>query len=241
MNTRRNFLMTTGTSVLALSALGNRNLHADGEIGACTTFDSMLQARVTPDMALQMLQEGNERFVNGVSKNCDLLAQVNATATQQAPFAAVIGCIDSRVPVELVFDQQIGDVFAARIAGNFANTDIIGSLEFATLIAGAKLIVVLGHTECGAVKGAVDDVKLGNLTATLANIRPAVLKTTGIEGPQSSANKDLVQAVADQNVLDTMARLQKESDVLRGLVDEGKIKILGAMHDVASGRIRWFP
>jgi carbonic anhydrase len=244
MNTRRNFLMTTGAGVLALSGLGSRNLRADEAtddiIGACTPFDSTLQAKVTPDMALQMLKEGNERFVNGVSKNCDLLAQINATATQQAPFAAVVGCIDSRVPVELVFDQQIGDIFAARIAGNFVNTDIIGSLEFGTLIAGAKLIVVLGHTECGAVKGAVDNAELGNLTATLANIRPAVLKTTGIEGPQTSENPELVQAVADQNVLDAVARLQQESEVLRGLVAEGKLKIAGAMHDVGSGRIHWF-
>lgn len=187
-----------------------------------------------------MLQEGNARFVSGRSINCDLLAQVRATADGQAPFAAVVGCIDSRVPPELVFDQQIGAIFAARVAGNFVNTDIIGSLEFATKLAGAKLIVVLGHTECGAVKGAVDDAKLGNLTATLANIRPSAMKITAIEGPQTSKNKKLVQAVADQNARDAAAMLTSRSDVLRGLIGEGKLRIVSAMHDVGSGRITWF-
>jgi carbonic anhydrase len=232
--------MATGAGVLAVSGLGSRTLRADEVIGACTPFDSNLQAKVSPDLALQMLKDGNERFANGVSMNCNLLAQVQATATQQAPFAAVLGCMDSRVPVELVFDQQIGDIFTARIAGNFVNTDMIGSLEFATQLAGAKLIVVLGHTECGAVKGAVNDAKMGNLTATLANIRPAVLKATGFEGPQTSANKKLVQAVADQNVIDTVAKLTEKSEVLSALVAEGKLKIVGAMHDVATGRISWY-
>lgn len=240
MNSRRNFLMATGAGVLAVSGLGSRTLRAEEVIGVCSPFNGELQAKVSPDMALQMLKDGNERFANGVSMNCDLLSQVQATATQQAPFAAVVGCIDSRVPVELVFDQQIGDIFTGRIAGNFVNTDMIGSLEFATQLAGAKLIVVLGHTECGAVKGAVDDAKLGNLTATLANIRPAVLKTTDIEGPQTSANKKLVQAVADQNVLDTVAKLTEKSEVLSALVAEGKLQIVGAMHDVATGRISWY-
>ena len=139
--------------------------------------------------------------------NCDLMAQVKATASGQAPFATVVGCVDSRVPPELVFDQGIGDIFVARVAGNFVNTDIIGSLEFATQLVGSKLIVVLGHTDCGAVKGAVDNAQSGNLTATLANIRPAVLKTKGIEGTQDSRNKKLVQAVAEQNARDAVAML----------------------------------
>ena len=152
----------------------------------------------------------------------------------------MVGCIDSRVPPELVFDQQIGDIFAARIAGNFVNTDIIGSLEFATQLAGAKLIVVLGHTECGAVKGAVDDAKLGNLTATLANIRPAVLQITSIQGPQTSADKKFVQAVADLNARDAAAKLLSQSTVLSALVADGKLKIVSAMHDISTGRITWF-
>jgi carbonic anhydrase len=207
---------------------------------ACVAFDKTRQALITPDQALQMLQEGNARFASGKSVNCDLLAQVKATADGQAPFAAVVGCIDSRVPPELVFDQQIGDIFAARIAGNFVNTDIIGSLEFATKLAGAKLIVVLGHTECGAVKGAVDDAKLGNLTAALANIRPSVIKITAVDGPRTSTNKKLVQAVADQNARDAAAMLSDRSEVLRDLVREGKLKIVSAMHDVGTGQIKWF-
>lgn len=177
------------------------------------------------------LQEGNERFVSGNSANCDLMAQVKATGAGQAPFAAVVGCIDSRVPPELVFDQQIGDIFVARVAGNFVNTDIIGSLEFAAKLAGSKLIVILGHTECGAVKGAVDHAKLGNPTAMLANIMPAVEKVKGIGGECSSKNAKMVQAAADQNAKDAATMLLERSEVLREMV--------AAMHDVHSGKVTW--
>jgi carbonic anhydrase len=241
MKERRGFLTVAG--VLAASGLGAcASPQRDGPnaAGVCAVFDKSRQDAVTPDQALQMLQEGNDRFASGKSVNCDLLAQVKATASSQAPFAAVVGCIDSRVPPELVFDQQIGDIFAARIAGNFVNTDIIGSLEFATKLAGAKLIVVLGHTECGAIKGAVDDAKLGNLTAALANIRPAVIKIKSVDGPQSSKNKKLVQAVADQNARDAAAMLIARSEVLRDLVREGKLKVVAAMHDIGTGKITWF-
>ena len=241
MNERRGFLALTG--VIATSGLvGCASSHTTSSNGAgvCAAFDKSRQDSVTPDQALQMLQEGNARFTSGRSVNCDLLAQVKATAEGQAPFAAVVGCIDSRVPPELVFDQQIGDIFAARIAGNFVNTDIVGSLEFATKLAGAKLIVVLGHTECGAVKGAVDDAKLGNLSATLANIRPSVIKIKSIEGPQTSKNKKLVQAVADQNSKDAAEMLTAQSEVLRDLIAAGTLKIVSAMHDVATGKITWF-
>jgi carbonic anhydrase len=244
MNERRGFLAAVGAlAVSSLGACASRGTGQGRSMGnseVCTTFDKTRQAGTTPDMALAMLKEGNVRFANGTSINCDLRTQVMATADGQAPFAAVVGCIDSRVPPELVFDQQIGDIFAARIAGNFVNTDIIGSLEFATKLAGAKLIVVLGHTECGAIKGAVDDAKMGNLTATLANIRPAVAKIKGIEGPHNSNNKKLVQAVADQNARDAAAMLSARSDVLRELVADGKLKIVSAMHDVGTGRITWF-
>ena len=244
MNERRRFL--AGAGALAVSSLSACAIQqGKGGAGpssaqACTPFDKSRQASVTPDDALALLKDGNARFVSGKSLNCDPLAQARATAHGQAPFAAVVGCIDSRVPPEIVFDQHIGDVFVPRIAGNFVNTDIIGSLEFATKLSGAKLIVVLGHTECGAVKGAIDDAKLGNLTATLANIRPSVLKVTGIEGPQDSGNKKLVQAVADQNAKDAAALLLQRSDVLRELVKEGKLKIASAMYDLATGRVAWF-
>jgi carbonic anhydrase len=244
MNERRGFLAAAGalaTSGLAACASSGSNLKEGANAGgACPAFDKARQEGVTPDQALQMLKDGNARFASGRSINCDLLAQVKATADGQAPFAAVVGCIDSRVPPELVFDQNIGDIFAARIAGNFVNTDIIGSLEFATKLAGAKLVVVLGHTECGAVKGAVDDAKLGNLTAALANIRPSVVKIKAVDGPQTSKNKKLVQAVADQNAKDAAAALTERSEVLRELIGQGKLKIVSAMHDVGSGKITWF-
>ena len=244
MNERRSFLGAAGA--LAATALASSATHgatppADTAAAqACMTFDAARQAAVTPDEALAMLKEGNERFVSGNLVRCDLRAQVKATAGGQAPFAAVVGCIDSRVPPELVFDQRLGDIFAARIAGNFVNTDIIGSLEFATKLAGAKLVVVLGHSECGAIKGAVDNAKLGNLTAMLANIRPSVIKVTGIDGPRTSKNKAFVQAAADQNARDAAALLLARSAVMRTLVKEGQLKIVAAMHDVGSGRITWF-
>jgi carbonic anhydrase len=241
MNERRGFLTAAGVfAATGLAACASQSTtQSASDARACKAFDKDRQAAVSPEQALDMLKQGNARFVNGTTINCDLRAQVKATADAQAPFAAVVGCIDSRVPPELVFDQHLGDIFAARIAGNFVNTDIIGSLEFATKLAGAKLIVVLGHTECGAVKGAVDNAQMGNLTATLANIRPAVIKIKGIEGSQDSKNKKLVQAVADQNAKDGVAALMARSEVLRQLVDEGKLKIVSAMHDVGSGKISW--
>jgi carbonic anhydrase len=193
-----------------------------------------------PDDALQRLKDGNARFLSGKTVNCDLMAQVKATAGGQAPFAAVVGCIDSRVPPELVFDQRLGDIFVARIAGNFINTDIVGSLEFATRLMGARLIVVLGHSECGAIKGAIDDVQLGSLTATLANIRPSVLKVTNAAGDRNSKNKAFVQAVADQNAKDAAVQLTEKSEVLQALVKERKLKIVAATHEVATGRVTWF-
>jgi carbonic anhydrase len=240
---RRGFLTAAGalavSSLAACATQETSKASSTGSSQACLAFDKERQASVTPEVALSMLKEGNVRFVNGTGINCDLRTQVKATADGQAPFAAVVGCIDSRVPPELVFDQRIGDIFAARVAGNFVNTDIIGSLEFATKLQGAKLIVVLGHTDCGAIKGAVDDAKMGNLTATLANIRPSVIKIKGVEGPQTSKNKKLVQAVADQNAKDAAAMLVARSEVLRELIAEGKLKVVSAMHDVGTGRITW--
>lgn len=205
----------------------------------CVAFTPDRQQAKTPDEALKRLKDGNARFVAGEALHCDLLEQVRSTAQQQAPFAAVLGCIDSRVPPELIFDQNIGDMFVARVAGNIASTDIIGSLEFATALAGAKLIVVLGHSECGAVKGAIDDAKLGSLTGVLAQIRPS-LKQLDYKGVPSSKDKALVQRVAEQNAKDAAAQLSSRSETMAGLVREGKLKIVYAMHDVASGKVAWF-
>ncbi len=223
-----------GSLVLAAPFIANAALAQSTE---CAVFTPDRQKAVTPDEALARLKAGNERFVAGKTVNCDLLAQVKATASSQAPFATIVGCIDSRVPPELVFDQRIGDVFSARIAGNFVNTDIIGSLEFATKVAGARAIVVLGHSECGAIKGAVDDVRLGNLTAMLENIKPAVAANASYAGDKTSKNKAFVQKVADSNVALAVETLLKRSAVLKELVDAGQLKIVGAMHDLSTGKV----
>ncbi len=186
-----------------------------------------------------MLKDGNDRFVAGRTRNCDLMKQVRETSTQQSPFATIVGCIDSRVPPEMVFDQRLGDIFASRVAGNYVTTDIIGGLEFTTKLAGSKLIVVLGHSECGAVKGAADDAKLGNLTATLANIRPSLAKLN-YSGVPSSKDKKLVQMLADQNAKDAAKMIMDKSEVIATLVKEGKLKIVSAMHDISTGKISWF-
>jgi carbonic anhydrase len=224
-------------SAVSLAGLSSKTALAADQ---CAVFDKARQSAITPEEALARLQDGNERFVAGKMVNCDLMAQVRATAAGQAPFAAIVGCIDSRVPPELVFDQRIGDIFSARVAGNFVNTDIIGSLEFATRLAGAKLIVVLGHTECGAIKGAIDNAELGNLTATLSNIKPAVEQASGVPGEHSSKNPQLVQAVADANAKLAARMLLDRSPVLTELVESGSLKIASAMQDVGTGRVSFF-
>ena len=202
----------------------------------CEVFDAARQSAKTPDQALQRLMDGNARLLAGKTVNCDMLAQIEATAAGQAPFAAIVGCIDSRVPPELVFDQRLGSVFAARIAGNFVNTDIIGSLEFATRVSGAKLVLVLGHSECGAIKGAIDNVQLGNLTATLNNIWPAV-EATEAGGERTSKNKAFVQAVAETNARLAARMLTERSPVMAEMVDAGSLKIVAAMHDISTGKV----
>lgn len=236
-NTRRQLLKSIPAAGVAgaLFALSGSAISAE-----CPAMSKKAQMAMTPEQALQSLKDGNERFINGKMLNCDLMAQVRATASGQFPYATVLGCIDSRVPPELVFDQGIGDIFSPRIAGNFANTDIIGSMEFATKLAGSKLIVVLGHTECGAVKGACDHAQLGNLTHTLSNITPAVEAVKDVEGERTSKNSSFVQKVADKNVHLTVQALTKRSDVLNGLVEEKRLKIVGAMHNVDTGKVSFF-
>lgn len=207
----------------------------------CRAMTAEAQQALSPDDAIELLKAGNARFVSGDMRNCDLMSQVKATAEGQAPFAAIVGCIDSRVPPELVFDQQIGDIFSARVAGNFVNTDIIGSLEFATAVAGSKAIVILAHSSCGAVKGAVDEVKLGNLTAMLERIEPAIQATPlTVTGEKSSSNKKFVEAVAAKNAELTAEALLARSPVIKNLVDSGKVKVVAAKHDVATGKVTFF-
>ncbi len=230
MTTRRQFLRSLPATGALLALPGAAWVEA-------SVMTEQAQRRMTPDQALAALKEGNERFVSGKSLQRDLMAQVRATASGQYPFAAVLGCIDSRVPPELVFDQGIGDIFSPRIAGNFANTDTIGSLEFTTKLAGAKLIVVLGHTACGAIKGACDNAQLGNLTQTLSNLAPAVYAATGVPGDRSSKNRAFVEQVTRENVRLTVQALNDRSTVLRSLVEAGQLAIVGAMYNVATGRV----
>jgi carbonic anhydrase len=230
MLTRRNLCCAGSLAAVLPAAI------SEAKADECLALTKDRQAAISPDDALRELKAGNERFLSGNMRNCDLLAQVRATAGGQAPIAAVLGCIDARVPPELVFDQRIGDIFSARIAGNFVNPDILGSLEFATKVSGAKLIVVLGHSECGAIKGAIDRVQLGDLTQMLAKIRPAVEATKATEGEKNSKNTAFVQAVAEENVA-LATRNLKANKTLGDLVASKEILIAGAMHDVSTGRV----
>ncbi len=196
------------------------------------------QTALTIQNAMTILKEGNHRFVNNDTLNRDLRGQINDTSTGQYPFAAVVSCIDSRIPTEIIFDQGIGDIFNARVAGNFVNQDILGSLEFACKLAGSKLIVIMGHTSCGAVKGACDHAKLGNLTAMLENINPALDKVKTADGEdRSSKNLDFVNKVAIENVHLTIARLKEDSPVLNEMIEKGEINVVGAMYDVKTGAV----
>ena len=200
------------------------------------------QATMTPEKSLQYLIEGNKRFQDNLKANRNLLEQVNDTSEGQFPFATILSCIDSRVSAELVFDQGLGDIFSVRIAGNFVNDDILGSMEFACKLAGTKLIVVLGHTACGAVKGACDDAKLGKLTGMLAKIKPAVNAVTSPEdySLRNSGNIEFVNNVAEQNVMLTIDKILKDSEVLAEMQSKGEIKIVGAMYDIHSGAVKFY-
>lgn len=192
--------------------------------------------KLTPDQVIEMLERGNERFRTGKMQAHDYLAQKRATAGGQYPAAAILSCIDSRAPAEIILDAGIGDTFNARIAGNIANDDLIGSLEFACAAAGAKLVLVMGHTACGAVKGAIDNVELGHLTALLDKIKPAVAATT-FTGARTSKNDAFVDAVAATNVRRTVDDIRTRSTVLAGLEKDGKIKIVGSMYHLVGGRV----
>jgi carbonic anhydrase len=205
----------------------------------CAVFTPDRQKSTAPDDAIARLKAGNDRFTAGKSVNCDLMAQVKQTASSQSPFVAIVGCIDSRVPPELVFDQRIGDMFVARVAGAFVNTDIIGSLEYSTKVSGAKAIVVLGHNFCGAIKSAVDNVKLGNITALLKNFDPALATLTKADGHRDSHNDPLVQKVAEASVRMTAQNIVKRSPIMKAMVDAKQLKIATAMHDITTGKVSW--
>lgn len=198
------------------------------------------QAQMTPRKALQFLQEGNDRFINNLKANRNLLEQVNETRDGQWPFATILSCIDSRTSAELIFDQGLGDVFSVRIAGNIVNTDILGSMEFACKVAGSKLIVVLGHSKCGAVKGACDHVEMGNLTELLSKIQPAVYQEKDTTDNRTSKNSEFVENVAEINVKRSVKNIIERSFVLEQMLEEGQIGIVGAMHDIESGKVIFY-
>jgi carbonic anhydrase len=201
------------------------------------TLNKELQDNTTPMQALQILKDGNKRFVNNLKVNRNLLEQVNDTRDGQWPFAVVLSCIDSRTSAELIFDQGLGDIFSIRIAGNIVNEDILGSMEFACKVAGSKLVVVLGHTKCGAIKGACDSVEMGNLTALLSKIEPSVKGENKTTNDRSSKNSAFVENVAEINVRRNVELILAQSPILEEMVRSGEIGIVGAMYDVTTGEV----
>ncbi|MEX0997061.1 MAG: carbonic anhydrase family protein [Flavobacteriaceae bacterium] len=193
---------------------------------------------LTPDDVLQIFKDGNKRFMNNELTVRDHSQDVRKTVSGQYPKAVVLSCIDSRVPVEDVFNRGLGDIFVGRVAGNFANEDQLGGLEFATKVSGSKLVLIMGHEHCGAVKAAIDDVELGNITALLANIRPVVEKTD-YEGVRASSNQEFVDMVCENNVRHTIEEIRKNSPILKEMEDNGEIKIIGGVYDLDTGKVEF--
>lgn len=204
------------------------------------TLTKEMQKSLTPQKAIELLQEGNKRFVNNLKMNRNLLQQVNETSSGQYPLAVVLSCIDSRTSAELIFDQGLGDIFSVRIAGNIVNEDILGSMEFACKVAGAKAVVVLGHSKCGAVKGACDHVEMGNLTNLLSKLQPAVHAEKTITTDRSSANDDFVEKVASLNVKIAMHQIHEKSTILNDMIAQGEIALIGGMYDVETGLVDFY-
>ena len=204
------------------------------------TLTKEMQNAITPTMALELLKDGNKRFVNNLKVNRNLLQQANETSDGQHPFAVILSCIDSRTSAELIFDQGLGDVFSVRIAGNIINEDILGSMEFGCKVAGAKIIVVLGHSKCGAVKGACDHVEMGNLTALLTKIRPAVDDEDTVVENRNSGNDEFVEKVATINIKRTVKSIMERSPILKEMVESGEIGLIGGTHDITTGNVIFF-
>ena len=204
------------------------------------TLTKEMQAAIPPGLAIELLKEGNKRFVNNLKINRNLLQQANETSDGQHPFAVILSCIDSRTSAELIFDQGLGDVFSVRIAGNIINEDILGSMEFGCKVAGSKIIVVLGHTKCGAVKGACDHVEMGNLTALLTKIRPAVDAENSVTENRHSGNAEFVEKVSTINVKRTVQAIMERSTILKEMIEAGEIGIVGGTHDITTGEVTFY-
>lgn len=204
------------------------------------TLNKELQASISPRKALELLKAGNKRFVSNLQENRDLLKQVNDTRDGQWPLAIILSCIDSRTSAELIFDQGLGDIFSTRIAGNIVNTDILGSMEFACKVAGSKLIVVLGHSKCGAVKGACDHVEMGNLTELLSKIQPAVYAEKATLDNRTASNAAFVENVSEINVKRSVNSVIERSFILEQMIESGQIGIVGAMHNIETGEVTFY-
>lgn len=198
------------------------------------------QTSLTPEKALQILKDGNHRFINNLKSNRNLLQQVNETSGGQFPFATILSCIDSRTSSELIFDQGLGDIFSIRIAGNILNEDILGSMEFATKVIGTKILVVLGHTKCGAIVGACNHVEMGNLTTLLNKIQPAIFNEKQTVENRNGSNETFVYNVTDLNVRLTIERIRRESPIIAELEQKGEVKIIGGLYDVETGVVDFF-
>ncbi len=204
------------------------------------TLTQEMQAAITPTMALELLKDGNKRFINNLKVNRNLLQQANETSDGQHPFAVLLSCIDSRTSAELIFDQGLGDIFSVRIAGNIINEDILGSMEFACKVAGSKIIVVLGHTKCGAVKGACDHVEMGNLTALLSKLQPAVYDEKTVTENRNSDNEDFVEKVSAINVKRTVHAIMERSPILKEMIASGECGIIGGNHNITTGEVSFY-
>jgi carbonic anhydrase len=204
------------------------------------THTKETQEKLTPELALEILKEGNRRFISNIKAHRNLLQQVNETSSGQFPFAAILSCIDSRTSAELIFDQGLGDIFSIRIAGNILNNDILGSMEFACKYAGSKLIVVLGHTKCGAIESACNNIELGHITGLLHKIQPAINKETATLSKRNGDNSLFMEKVAVNNVLLTVQAIKEQSAILAEMEHANKIKIIGGLHDIETGKVIFY-
>lgn len=204
------------------------------------TLTREMQKAITPQSAIKILKNGNERFINNLKISRNLLQQVNETSAEQNPFAVILSCIDSRTSAELIFDQGLGDILSIRVGGNIINEDVLGSMEFGCKLIGAKIIVVLGHSQCGAIKGACDHLELGNITTLLNKIKPVVDQEHTIKSNRSSNNPEFVEKVASRNVYHVMNEIKIQSPIIKELVDSGQCLIIGGMYDISTGKVTFY-
>lgn len=237
-DSRRNLLKGSVASA-GLLALGGTAAFVSPSISYAASLSKSERDAMSPDDVVSLLKSGNKRFIEDKLLNHDFKAQKQASKDGQYPAAVILSCIDSRAPAEIILDTGIGEVFNSRVAGNISNADILGSMEFACAVAGAKLVLVMGHTKCGAVKGAIANAKLGNLTQMLDKIKPAISKTTYL-GKRDADNYDFVDAVAKTNVMMTLEDIRRNSPTLKELEDSGKIKLVGSMYDISTGKVDFF-